>query len=118
VNVLTVDPQSEPVARQKVDLVLNRVEWRSVREQLEDGQFYWVTRATKTPIITETVTTDANGAATLTWTPKEPGEYKIEATSRDTRGNTIRSGAYLWVSGRGLCRLAPGEQRPHQARGR
>lgn len=99
VNVLTVDPQSQPVPNQKVDLVVNRVEWRSVREQLEDGQFYWTTRADKTPVITQTVTTDANGAAVLNWTAKEPGEYKVEATSRDARGNTIKSGAYVWVSG-------------------
>lgn len=99
VDVLTVDPQSRPVAAQKVDLVVSRVEWRSVREQLEDGQFYWTTRAQKTGVVTQTVTTDANGAAVLNWTPKEPGEYKVEATGRDSMGNTIRSGASIWVSG-------------------
>ncbi len=99
VNVLTVDPQSRPVPNQKVEVVVSRVEWRSVREQLEDGQFYWTTRADETPLITRTVTTDASGAAVFEWTPSEPGEHKVEATGRDARGNTIKSGAYIWVSG-------------------
>ncbi len=99
VDVLTVDPQSKPVAGQKVDLVVSEVEWRSVREKLEDGNYYWVTRPKKTGVLTETVTTDANGAAVLDWTPAQAGEYKIDATARDSKGNILRSGAYMWVSG-------------------
>ena len=45
VDVLTVDPQSQPVPDVEVDLVVNQVEWHSVREQAEDGQFYWVDAA-------------------------------------------------------------------------
>ena len=110
VDVLTVDPQSKPVPRTRVDLVVSQVEWLSVREQLEDGQYYWVTRPKKTGVLTKTVTTDANGAAVLDWTPATPGEYKVDAAGRDAQGNHIRSGAYVWVSG-----VASGEQRPHQA---
>jgi uncharacterized protein YfaS (alpha-2-macroglobulin family) len=99
VDVLTVDAQSEPVARTRVDLVVSQVEWLSVREQLEDGEYYWVTRPKKTGVLTKTVTTGTDGTAVLDWTPAEPGEYKIDASARDARGNTIRSGAYTWVSG-------------------
>ncbi|MGE5602239.1 MAG: Ig-like domain-containing protein, partial [Nitrososphaerales archaeon] len=99
VDVLTVDPQSKPVPNQRVELVVSQVEWLSVREKLEDGNYYWVTREKKTGVVTQTVTTDANGAAVLEWTPAQPGEYKVDATARDAKGNTIRSGAYVWVSG-------------------
>jgi uncharacterized protein YfaS (alpha-2-macroglobulin family) len=99
VNVLTVDPQSKPVPRTRVELVVSAVEWLSVREQLEDGQYYWVTRPKKTGVVTETVTTDANGEAVLEWTPSAPGEYKVDASARDAQGNHIRSGAYIWVGG-------------------
>ncbi len=99
VDVLTIDPQGKPAPRTRVELVLSRVEWLSVREQLEDGQFYWVTRPTKTGVLTKTLTTDANGAGVLDWTPSTPGEYKVDATARDAQGNHIRSGAYIWVSG-------------------
>ncbi len=99
VDVLTVDPQSQPVADVEVDLVVNQVEWRSVREQAEDGQFYWVTRPKYTPVVTETVTTDANGVAALKWTPPAAGEYKVEASARDSMGHALRSAAFIWVSG-------------------
>ncbi len=99
-DVITVDPQSQPVPGVAVTAVVNRVEWKSVQEKAEDGRFYWVTRPVKTPVITQTLTTDANGTALLRWTPDAPGEYKIEATARDTLGHAIRSATYVWVSGR------------------
>jgi uncharacterized protein YfaS (alpha-2-macroglobulin family) len=99
VDVLTVDPQSNPVAKTDVQLVVNQTEWYSVREQAEDGRFYWVARLKKTPVYTETLTTGLNGTAVLTWTPKQPGEYKVEARARDKAGHFIRSAAFVWVSG-------------------
>ena len=99
VDVITVDAQSQPVPDTKVDLVVSQIEWMSVREKAADGNSYWVSRPKKTPVITETLTTDAKGAAVLNWTPKAPGEYKIEATGRDRVGHAIRSAAYTWVSG-------------------
>jgi hypothetical protein len=98
-DVITVDAQSRPVPDTKVDLVVSQIEWMSVREKAEDGNYYWATRPKKTPVVTETLTTDAKGAAVLKWTPKNPGEYKIEATGRDNMGHAIRSAAYTWVSG-------------------
>ena len=118
VDVITVDAQSQPVPDTKVDLVVSQIEWISVREKAEDGNSYWVSRPKKTPVITETLTTDAKGAAVLNWTPKAPGEYKIEATGRDRVGHAIRSAAYTWVSGPNYVPWRHGEQRPHQAGGR
>jgi uncharacterized protein YfaS (alpha-2-macroglobulin family) len=100
VDVLTVDPQSQPVPKTDVTLVVNRYNWYSVREQAEDGRFYWTSKVEMTPVYTQTLATDANGLATLEWTPKEGGEYKIEATGRDKAGHTIRSAAFVWVSSR------------------
>jgi uncharacterized protein YfaS (alpha-2-macroglobulin family) len=99
VEVITVDPQSRPVAGTAVRLVVNRMEWYSVQLKAEDGRFYWDTKVRKTPVYTETLTTDAKGNAILTWTPTKGGEYKVEATARDTSGNTLRSSAYVWVGG-------------------
>jgi alpha-2-macroglobulin len=100
VEVITVDPKSQPVPRTDVTLVVNRMEWYSVQQKAEDGRFYWETKVRKTPVYTDTLTTDAKGSATLTWTPKSGGEYKVEATARDVDGHTLRSSAYVWVSGR------------------
>jgi alpha-2-macroglobulin len=99
VDILTVDPQSKPVAGVDVDVVINQVEWRSVREQVEDGRYYWVTRPVETPVISDTVKTAADGTAAVKWTPPAAGEYKANATARDSKGHTMKSAAYIWVSG-------------------
>ncbi|MGC8782134.1 MAG: Ig-like domain-containing protein, partial [Anaerolineae bacterium] len=75
VDVLTVDPQGKPEPAAQVELIANRVRWYSVREQAEDGNYYWTSRAEKTPVFTQTVTTGHDGAAVFAFTPDEPGEY-------------------------------------------
>ncbi len=100
VDIITVDAQSAPVPGVEVTAVVSQIEWKSVQEKAEDGRFYWVTRPIKTAVLTETLTTDAQGAAVLAWTPKKSGEYKIEASARDEQGHALRSAAYVWVSGR------------------
>ncbi len=103
IDVLTVDPQGTPAAETKVELIANRIRWYSVKELAEDGNYYWTSKAEKTPVFTQTVTAGSDGTAVFTFTPAEPGEYKIEATGRDRAGHTIRSATYAWVSGPGYA---------------
>ncbi len=104
VEVITVDPQGMPVANQEVTLVVNQVEWLSVREEAEDGRFYWVTRPRMTAIMTDTVRTNYAGEAVLDWKPLQAGDHKIEATARDQARHQIRSAAWVWVTGPDTCR--------------
>jgi uncharacterized protein YfaS (alpha-2-macroglobulin family) len=100
VDVLTVDTQGNPAPSTPLTLTVNQVEWYSVREQMEDGRYYWTTKARETPVFTKTLTTNAQGTATLLWTPEQGGEYKVKGTAIDRAGNVIRSAAYIWVSGK------------------
>ncbi len=98
-DVLAVDPQGRPEAEARIEITAYQVRWYSVRERAENGNYYWTSRAEKTPVYTQTMTTDRNGAAVFAFTPAEPGEYKIEATGRDRAGHSVRSATYAWVSG-------------------
>jgi uncharacterized protein YfaS (alpha-2-macroglobulin family) len=100
IDVLTVNPQGKPEPETNVEVIANRIRWYSVRERAEDGNYYWNSRAEKTPVFTQTMTTGTDGTAVFTFTPDEAGEYKIEATGRDRAGHMIRSATYAWVSGR------------------
>ena len=114
-DVITVDPQSQPVPGIPVTLVVNQVEWKSVRERAEDGNSYWVTRPKSTPVFTQTLTTDAAGTAMLGWTPKAPGEYKIDASARDApRARHPQLSLHLGQRDR-VCAVAHREQRPDRA---
>ncbi len=103
IDVLTVDPQGTPVPETKVELIANRIRWYSVKELAEDGNYYWTSKAEKTPVFTQTVTTGNDGTALFVFTPAEAGEYKIEATGRDRAGHVVRSATYAWVSGPGYA---------------
>ena len=87
IDLITVDWASQPVPNQKVTVGVSKAKWNTVQKKAEDGQFYWVTEVEETPVMTKTVTTDAKGEAVFTWTPKEGGQYKINATVVDSKGN-------------------------------
>ncbi|MEJ5198768.1 MAG: alpha-2-macroglobulin family protein, partial [Anaerolineae bacterium] len=103
IDVLTVDPQGKSVPATPVELIASRIRWYSVRERAEDGNYYWTSKAEKTPVFTQTVTTGNDGTAVFTFTPNEAGEYKVEATGRDPGGHFARSATYVWVSGPGYA---------------
>jgi uncharacterized protein YfaS (alpha-2-macroglobulin family) len=98
VDLLTVDWDSQPVPDQELTIVVSQAEWLSVRQQADDGRFYWTSEVRETPILTDTVATDSSGEAVFTWTPPNGGQYKINATVVDELGNAVRSAAFTWVS--------------------
>jgi uncharacterized protein YfaS (alpha-2-macroglobulin family) len=99
VDLLTVDWEGEPVSGVDLTVVFMEHRWYSVRRQAEDGGFYWDWTAEDIPVLTETVATDDEGQAVVTFTPKKAGSYKVRAIGRDSHENEIRSAAYFWVWG-------------------
>jgi len=99
ISILTLDPQAQPAGNRKLTLSLYEREWNSVRQQGADGQLYWTSHYSDTLVETKDATTDANGRGSIAFTPKNGGEYRIRAESRDDAGHTITSSAYTWVYG-------------------
>jgi hypothetical protein len=99
VEVLTVDWDSAPVSEQPITVVFMKHEWYSVRQQAENGRYYWTWTVEDIPIYTTTVTTKEDGKATAAFTPEESGSYKVRAVGEDTQGNHIYSSTYIWVWG-------------------
>jgi uncharacterized protein YfaS (alpha-2-macroglobulin family) len=99
VNVLVVDWDSQPVARQEVEVVFAEHNWYSVQRQYEDGSFYWDSYAETVPIYTTTVTSDGDGRAVASYTPENGGIYRVIARAVDNRRNTVSASTFMWVSG-------------------
>jgi uncharacterized protein YfaS (alpha-2-macroglobulin family) len=98
VDVITVDWESEPVPNVALTVTFFEHKWYSVQEKADDGSFYWTSKVEDTPVLTTTVTTDAEGKAVAAFVPEKGGSYKVVAVGRDQRGNEIRSATYLWIS--------------------
>ncbi|RMF03890.1 MAG: hypothetical protein D6768_04795, partial [Chloroflexi bacterium] len=100
VNVKVVDWDSQPVSGQDVQVVFAEHNWYSVQTQAEDGSFYWESVADTVPVFTTTVTSDSAGDAVAAFTPEKGGVYRVLASGQDSRGNTVRSSTFMWISGR------------------
>ncbi|MCP4165341.1 MAG: hypothetical protein GY759_05530 [Chloroflexi bacterium] len=98
IDLIAVDWESQPLPNRDITVVVSRAKWNTVQEKADNGQFYWVTRVEETPLISETVTTDASGEALFSWRPDSGGQYKISAIVEDDLGNDVRSSAFVWVS--------------------
>ena len=106
VEVLAVDWQSQPVANQKVEVLVTREDWYSVQtldpeaSQLNpDPQYYWTNLVNNIAIFTDTVTTAADGTATVSFTPDDGGSYKIYARAVDPGGRAALATTFIWASG-------------------
>ena len=99
VDLVTVLPTGVPQPNQELQVTVAALKWNSVYAKAADGAFRWRTSVERTPLLTKTVTTDANGLAQIRWTPTGPGQYQIVAGGEDTNGNQTASTAFVHVSG-------------------
>jgi uncharacterized protein YfaS (alpha-2-macroglobulin family) len=74
-----------------------------VRQQADDGRFYWTWTTEDLPVYTTTVRTLDDGTAEAAFVPRQPGSYKAVVTGQDRYGNEVRASTYLWIWGEGYA---------------
>ncbi len=101
VNLIAVDWDSAPVEGQAIEYKIVERRWSSVQEEDEMGRTVWTWEVEEIPLDDGegAIRTDAEGKASVTFTPPMAGTYKIYAETRDSRNNKILSSTYLWVTG-------------------
>lgn len=99
VDLITLDPQSQPVGNRNLEVGIYSREWYSVREQGSDGRFYFTSAYTDTLVQTLPAKTDDQGRASVIFTPPQGGSYRIGATAKDDGGRTVKSSAFTWAYG-------------------
>jgi len=112
INLLALDWEALPVARQEVAISLARRTWQYVQPTGPFRSGEWT--HTDTVVETLDVTTDAAGRATFEVTPPSSGSYVVIAESSDRHGNPVRSETYLWAGGpqAAAWRMAEGQVMP------
>lgn len=99
VNIITVDWESNPAPNRELTVIFSEHNWYSVRILGDDGSYYWESSVEDLPVYTTTVKTDAQGAASVRFTPEKGGIYRIYARGTDDNDNEVSSATYMWVSG-------------------
>jgi uncharacterized protein YfaS (alpha-2-macroglobulin family) len=74
------------VANRTVEVAIGRMQWNA------RNQTFLLDR-------TETVTTDAQGKASVNLSADRPGDYSVRVTAKDDRGNSTTQEAYVWIWG-------------------
>ncbi len=99
VDLLALRPDgTSTVASVQVLLRVYRRSWYSVYAlDPSSGSFAWQTRPHDTLLTQQVVHTTASGTGSVRFTPKDGGEYRITADTKDYLGNAIHSATYLWV---------------------
>jgi len=98
VDLVTVTPQGEPFPAVDVGVTVYEFEWNSVYMRSADSSYRWENSVIRTPVVTTTATANADGTATISWTPTKGGQYQMVASSPDAAGVVVSSAAYVWVS--------------------
>ncbi len=97
-DVITVDKDGNPVAGKSVDVSLFQRQWNTIKKQQVDSGFYYDNNYTDTLQEKKTVTTDDQGHATVSFVPKDGGDYKVSTASTDSLGNTVTSATEIYVT--------------------
>ncbi len=99
-SLIAVGWDSQPVANQQVTVEFIDQVWKSVQEEDQYGRTQWTWTIEETPAADPvTVTTDAQGKASVSFTPPSGGTFKIRATVANSAGNKQSASAFVWVSG-------------------
>jgi hypothetical protein len=96
VELLTVDWAGEAVGNLPVEVVFYLREWESERSS-DYGMYMTSWTAVDTEVARESVTTDADGQAAVSFTPEVGGSYLAVATVKDAAGREQLSSLSLWV---------------------
>lgn len=97
-NLLTVDWNGDPFPNQTLNVEFNDHQWNCAQEQDPDsGATVWACEVQDTLVDSTTITTDANGQATVSFVPPQGGVYQVKATGRDAEGHTVTASTIVWV---------------------
>ncbi|HMS59859.1 MAG TPA: alpha-2-macroglobulin family protein, partial [Tepidiformaceae bacterium] len=100
-DVVTVDTEGRPQPNRAVRVLVYDRKWVTTKESTPDGARRYRSDPVDTLIETLSVTTDAKGLGSVSFTPKTTGTIRLVAEITDDRGRTARSATYLWVAGAG-----------------
>ncbi|MCJ7531160.1 MAG: MG2 domain-containing protein, partial [Anaerolineales bacterium] len=83
-DLVAVDWDGKPIPGQSLDVEIAEERWSSVQEQDPSGNIQWKSTVEEIPVSRSTgIVTDAEGKASVSFTPPNGGTFKATVTTRD-----------------------------------
>lgn len=100
-DLTALDWNGQPIANQSLSVEIVERRWYSVQEQDANGRVTWKSTVEEIPVTKfDDVQTDAQGKASVQYTPPHGGVYRARVTGLDAKGNSGKASAYQWVAGK------------------
>ncbi|MCA9017394.1 MAG: hypothetical protein KDA77_18875, partial [Planctomycetaceae bacterium] len=100
-DVIVLDWDSNPIPDQSVTVSFVERQWFSVQEKDAQGNLTWKSSVKETPAGRQILTTDAEGHATVSFTPTKGGVFKAVVSTNDSKGHAHQASTYFWVASSG-----------------
>ena len=101
VRVKSVDTTGKPTSVRGATLTVNKVVWKTFKRREVDGNFYYTSEQSRTPVKSLTVSTDSDGNFSTKLSLPDEGEYEVVVTGEDGKGNAVRTSTHMYVWGEG-----------------
>jgi len=100
IRVVTVDPEGRQGGDHSLQMLIERLEWKSYQKKDASGSLRWYWERERQRISEEKLAV-RNGDATRNQTFDQPGYYEITLTGKDRLDNPVTTTANFYVTGRG-----------------
>jgi uncharacterized protein YfaS (alpha-2-macroglobulin family) len=99
IEVLSVGSDGRELANKSLEVAVYERNWNTIKRKNVDGDFYFENSYDDKLLEKKNVTTGAGGLGEVEFKLTKGGNYKVEATAKDNRGNLISSSTTVYVSG-------------------
>jgi len=100
VEIITVDPYGKQEGEHRLNMLIERVDWKSYQKEDASGSLRWYWERERHPV-TEDEITVMDGQLSRAFTFDQPGYYEITLSGSDRLGNQITTTANFYVTGQG-----------------
>lgn len=100
IQIITVEPKGKKTADTQLDMLVEKVSWKSYRKKDASGSLRWYWERERNKIFKKEVTVEG-GETEVNYTFEDPGYYEITLTGQDKYQNVITTTGNLYVIGSG-----------------
>lgn len=106
-RVKTVDTSGKPITKGDIEKIVYKVEWETFKRQEVDGGFYYRSEKKLTEVSREKIKTDDKGDWSGSLALANEGQYEVQVTSSDDKGNGLKTTTNVYIYGTGSVTVPP-----------